>query len=736
MRRARGEPARAPRRGRAAAALLPIAALLFAAACASCASPRAPDTTALPELVLAADDTRIDRSVRIRPGTYAIADADGDGVLHIVADGVVLDLSGVTLVGSFPGADPDQFTGIGVRAAGVSRATIRHGAIRGFKVAIEIDGGSGHTLLGSDLSGNFRQRLGSTPDAEDPDDWLWPHENDGDEWTRNYGAGLHLKGVSESEVRSVTVRRGQNGIILSRCSSVEVRECDASFLSGWGLALWRTTDSTVEGNRFDWCVRGYSHGVYARGQDSTGILVFEQCSRNVFRANSATHGGDGFFLFAGKDTLEETGEGGSNENLVVGNDFSHAVANGIEATFSAGNHFAGNILRDCNYGVWAGYSSETWVTGNEIADSSIAGVAIEHGQGNAIGGNRFSGNAAGVSLWWDEDPDLAASAFGSSRSTESAENWIHANRFEGNRVAISLRDADSTRIGRNEFVECGEEVRSEGRGTVRALVEDVIAALDESLPTAPPGRQPAFLPEGARRGRDRIFVDEWGPYDFVGVRAWPTTIEGTPSARVHLLGSDLPYRIDAIAGDIIVEPRDGTLPATVRVRPDADAAGVVPFSFVALSDGGEISVRGSLLAIPWTVRYHAWESAGAGEPPADFAVVRASAPLAEERRGDLDLRPGSGSPAAGVPADHFATVATSAFTLPPGRYEVRLLSDDGVRVRLDGRTIHEDWTWHAPREATVEVELGGGEHALEVEHFEIDGHAALRLVLVPVAGER
>jgi len=713
-----------------------IVALAAGALLAGCAGPRPIDTSALPEIVLLHDDTRVAKSGRVRPGTYAIADSAGDGVIQIVADDVMLDLSGVTLVGSSPGAAPDSFAGIGVRAVGVDSATIRHGEIRGFKVGIEIVGGSGHSVLGPDLSGNFRERLGSTPDAEDPADWLWPHENDGDEWTRNYGAGLHLKGAAESAVESVRVRRGQNGIVLSGCRDIAVSGCDASYLSGWGLALWRTCDSSIADNRFDWCVRGYSHGVYARGQDSTGILVFEQCSRNDFRGNSATHGGDGFFLFAGKDTLEETGAGGSNDNLVVGNDFSHAVANGIEATFSRGNRFEGNILRDCNYGVWAGYSYESCVSGNEIADSSIAGVAIEHGRGNEIAENHFARNAGGVSLWWDEDPDLAASAFGRARDTESAGNIIHGNRFEGDRTAISLRDAESTEIGRNEFVACGEEVRRVGRGEVlpaRPVTISRTGVLFRDWPTA---RAPAFLPEGARRGRDRIFVDEWGPYDFVGVRAWPERIEGAAAARVHLLGPDLPYRIDAIAGDIVVEPREGTLPATVRVRPAAEASGVIPFSFVALTDEGEITVRGSLLALPWTVRYFAWESAGEREPPRDFAAVRASAPLAEERRGDLDLRPGSGSPAEGVPADHYATVATSSFTVPAGRYEVRVHSDDGVRVRLDGRTLHEDWTWHAPRDASVEVEIGGGEHALEVEHFEIDGHAALRVLLVPLSRER
>jgi hypothetical protein len=34
-------------------------------------------------------------------------------------------------------------------------------------------------------------------------------------------------------------------------------------------------------NRLDWNVRGYSHGIYARGQDSAGILCYEQSNDNI-----------------------------------------------------------------------------------------------------------------------------------------------------------------------------------------------------------------------------------------------------------------------------------------------------------------------------------------------------------------------------------------------------------------------------------------------------------------------
>ena len=44
------------------------------------------------ELVINRDNIRITRSVRIKPGTYHVADQDKNGVLRIEADNVVMEL--------------------------------------------------------------------------------------------------------------------------------------------------------------------------------------------------------------------------------------------------------------------------------------------------------------------------------------------------------------------------------------------------------------------------------------------------------------------------------------------------------------------------------------------------------------------------------------------------------------------------------------------------------------------
>jgi hypothetical protein len=109
-------------------------------------------------------------------------------------------------------------------------------------------------------------------------------------------------------------------------------------------------------------VRGYSHGFYRRGQDSAALLLYEQSSRNVVAYNSATHSGDGLFLWAGQSTMD-AGEGGSNDNLFFQNDFSFAPTNAMEATFSR-NAFVGNLAEGSDYGLWGGYSFESKVVGS------------------------------------------------------------------------------------------------------------------------------------------------------------------------------------------------------------------------------------------------------------------------------------------------------------------------------------------------------------------------------------
>ena len=149
-------------------------------------------------------------------------------------------------------------------------------------------------------------------------------------------------------------------------------------------------------------VRGYSHGVYNRGQTGREFLLSSRITAISLAENSVTHGGDGFFGFAGREALgewvitrfERYQRRGNSNNVLIHNDFSYAAAHGIENTFSFGNRYLENrIVGNAICGIWAGYSRGTLISDNEIRDNRRDGLWF--------GARRRGAQAAGRG----QDPD-------------------------------------------------------------------------------------------------------------------------------------------------------------------------------------------------------------------------------------------------------------------------------------------------------------------------------------------
>jgi len=485
----------------------------------------------------------------------------------------------------------------------------------------------------------------------------------------------------------------------------------------------------------------------------------------VIAYNSATHGGDGFFLYAGHETVKQTGAGGCNRNLVYRNDFSHAAANGIECTFSEGNVFIDNVLDECTHGIWAGYSYRTIIARNRMAGCAN-GVSIEHGQDNLIAENQFQDVETGVHLWWDDDEELLASKFGTRRNRcPSTGNHVLANAFRRVGTAVRLHDdvqsliqwnhltdggvgarlsgrADGTRVLDNHWA--GGGVANDATGATIVDPESADGPIDEQrtayvrlamladvlskLPVQSPGSRITTLGPDRLRGRRFIFVDEWGPYDFARVRLFPERITGTSPATVHVLGSGEPFQVGRTDGPIRVSPTTGITPGTLTI--EATDTGVIDFLVQVEVGPRRPRIGGSLFRADWTVRFYRWAAeADPREHPSAWNELIRSPPLAEAHVPAIDFVWGAGAPAAGVPADRFATVASASIDLPAGRWHVRTVSDDGIRVWIDRELVIDDWTWHPPKDNSTTVELNEGTHDIRVEHFEIDGHAQLQLVI-------
>jgi hypothetical protein len=744
-----------------------------------------PAGDAPPVVEVTADNTSITRSciVRIAPGAV-IADADNNGVIHVDADDITVKFEdGSVLQGAATSTPWDTLSGVGIRIDGHKGVRLDKARVHGFKVGVYASNAPEFRLTDCDASDNFRQHLKSTPAAEDASDWLYPHHNDGHDWMNNYGAAVYLERSDRVQVYGLRVRRGQNGLILDRVNDSQIYDNDCSFLSGWGIAMWRSGRNVVSRNALDFCVRGHVEGVYNRGQDSAGILMFEQCSNNEIFENSVTHGGDGLFGFAGIEAIGESPaptpdfdykRRGCNDNLIMGNDFSFASAHGLEMTFSYGNMIIQNrLIENGICGIWGGYSQDMLIVENQIhGNGELAyglergGVNIEHGSGNRIYMNKMANNRAGIHLWWDDDKELLQKPGVKANYRKGEGNKIAANGilFDKRMPFKNIRP-DEKFIGLQVRDLIGGSIRELGWlqnvvVTQRAnavemeipnglLLNDKGALTGYTLPT--PTKMGVTRPINARqslRGRGTIIMTEWGPWD-----------HESPLVRLSREGAgEVAYDLFKLSPQVsVVVSGEGVTPHIVKPTkemPDgsvaikAGAPGVYPYEMAVSDTGFHQVVRGVLVSASWDATFFAWNKDS--DPRENLSAWRALAANADAKKASLEnltLKFAMGGPGtlsgvkeklgAGAPGnDHFGMVASSKLRVPKGSWKITTTSDDGVRVLVDGKPVIENWTWHGPtkNEGTFTVEKDG-EVAVGVEYFEIDGYSTLELEISAVHPE-
>jgi parallel beta-helix repeat protein len=718
-----------------------------------------------PLVTVEKDDTVIDQSCRVViPKEAVIEDKNGDGVIRIGASDIVVDFVPDSILrGARKDTPPDEYHGYGVRLNGHAGVTLRGARISGYRSAIWATRADGLVVEDGDVSDCRRDQLRSTPAAEDISDWLSPHENDKNEWLDVYGAGIYVENSDKITVRKCRARQGQNGLCIVRVNDSRIYDNDFSFLSGWGIALWRSNRNVITRNAVDFCVRGYSHGVYNRGQDSAGFLVFEQCSDNVLAENSATHGGDGFFGFAGREALGEEAppskdfdykRRGNNDNLLIDNDFSYAAAHGIEMTFSFGNRFIANrLVGNAICGVWGGYSQETLIAGNAIERNGEAGygaerggVNIEHGRKNRIVNNTFKENKCGIHLWWDKDEETAKRPWAKANGVDSADNVIAGNEFQDDTLAMQFRGASSVTLGPNKTHGAAREMDVDGECKINSDLGMSVK------PPAPP-KHPVLghsKPVGARpelRGRENIVMTEWGPWD----HGSPMVLLREKKGASHLFGLyKMPHEPEiSLSGDGVqgragrVAP-PGATGLTALYTLSTDKPGVHPYTLAIRAGGFHDTIKGTLVAADWDVTFFKWSKDGSDprQNPASWRSLAKAEGAVSVRSEDLVFKYGGGGPAnlklsdamskSGIGPDYFGMIARTSLPLPKGKWRFSTLSDDGVRVTADGKTIIENWQWHTPTRDKGILDLPADKIVeIAVEYFEIDGFAVLEFEIAP-----
>jgi len=708
----------------------------------------------LPMVRVTADHTIITQSCRvvIPVGTVA-ADADNQGVIQIGASNIEIEFAeGSILRGSQKGAPPDQYRGCGIRLNGHCGVTIRGARVSGFWSGIWATKADGLLLENIDASDNRRARLKSTPIAEDESDWLYGHNNDDHEWLTNYGAAIYVERSTGVTVRNSQGWHGQNALCLDRVTGAKVYDNDFSFNSGWGIALWRCTSNVITRNAVDFCVRGYSHGVYNRGQDSAGIFVFEQNNRNIFAENSVSHGGDGFFGFAGREAIGEIGDHsidwykrrGNSDNLLIGNDFSYAAAHGIENTFSFGNKYLTNrIVGNAICGIWAGYSRETVIAGNEIGGNGEMGYGLErggidmdHGGDNYIVCNSFVKNKCGVHLWGGVNAEFGRRNWAKANGYASTGSVIAWNTFTGDDLAFHFRGPGQVTLGFNRLISVGKEMTEEPAYVVARNPEAVLEGIKPS-PFQVLGKN---HPIGARpelRGRQNIIMTEWGPWDHTAplVRLVKSSGGSTTYQVLKVASAKLKAEV---SGDHVRYALKPGQAEESYVTVSSTAPGACSYDLKVEAAGKLLaSISGTLISTKWQTTFFTWPTNT--DPRTDLPAYRnlAFGPSAVSAKVDeLSFRYGMHGPSdlgisqkiteAKFARDHFGMIARTRLPLTKGTWQFSTLSDDGVRVSVDGKPVIENWTWHGPTRDTGQITIDFDKRVeITVEHFQIDGYAVL-----------
>ncbi len=93
----------------------------------------------------------------------------------------------------------------------------------------------------------------------------------------------------------------------------------------------------------------------------------------------------------------------------------------------------------------------------------------------------------------------------------------------------------------------------------------------------------------------------------------------------------------------------------------------------------------------------------------------------------IDFDWGSGSPASNLPSDNFSVRWTRSDFFDGGRWRFRILTDDGMRLWVNGRLLIDEWRDGSVRERSAEIDLGAGWHDLRVEFYENTQFARARV---------
>lgn len=688
----------------------------------------------------------ISSSIQVKKAVYSLNGTDSLNrpVITIKGNNITVDLNNALLQGSNDKQLPNQFYGLAILVEG-NNITIKNARISGYKVALMAVDCKNLAIEHSNFSYNYRQNLQSTWHHEDVSDWMSYHHNENDEWLR-YGAGIYLKDCNGANIRNNLITGGQCALMMTRSNEGMITDNDFSFNSAIGIGMYRSSRNNILHNKLDFNVRGHSQGFYNRGQDSAGMLVFEQCNDNVVAYNSVTHGGDGFFLWAGQTTMD-TGEGGCNNNYLFKNDFSYAPTNGVEVTFSK-NHIIDNIIHGCDHGIWGGYSWQTSINGNHFKENRI-GIAIEHGQNNSICNNLFEDHKVAAVKLWARKIQPSDWGYANKRDTRSMNYNFWNDQFKNEKIAFDLTLTDDIILDNIKFENVGTKIKQDSSVTNLRIdpkdLVDTTAVIPEILATWKKKEIPKTL---FARGRDQIRITEWGPYDYRYPIIFLKKIDSNNVYHFDVLGPKGKFEIKSSAGFEEISFNKDVSPMTITAHKIAeDVQLVMEYSGEAFTGqfgkqqpagkAHHFYFRDFQPGIDWNVNWYKWDAAhDPNKNYETFKQVFNNPPVKTEQAKQVDYT-WWGAIGKGLPADSFAIVANGMIDVKEGMYKLSVTADDLVKIFVDDKPVIDFWdvkkykydedTHH---EAIIRLK---GKHKIRIEQVENSGYATLIFKIIPLS---
>jgi YVTN family beta-propeller protein len=121
---------------------------------------------------------------------------------------------------------------------------------------------------------------------------------------------------------------------------------------------------------------------------------------------------------------------------------------------------------------------------------------------------------------------------------------------------------------------------------------------------------------------------------------------------------------------------------------------------------------------------------GTGLRASYFGNLTLSGTPALTRTEAVDFSWGPAAPGAGVPADNFSARWAGTLVVPAtGTYRFQTLSDDGLRLWVNGAAVIDNWADHGPTtDTSAGVNLVAGQRvAIQLEYYERTGDATMQL---------